>query len=81
MTAILSIGLKCIRCRSRKTKPYGARFYCLNCGFTWHKDSTDEMDELVRRQLFFLLEAWPSVTLPFKGVRRAASGARKGLSE
>lgn len=42
---------RCIRCNGA-TVPYAAaRFYCLKCGFTFHKDSTDETDELVRRQV------------------------------
>jgi len=47
---IVKIAKRCIRCGSRKTKPYAAaRFYCLACGFTFYKDSTDEADELIRR--------------------------------
>lgn len=51
MTKIAVMTKKCVRCKSSKTKPYGARFFCLACGFTFHKDSTDETDEIIRRQV------------------------------
>ncbi len=43
------VGSECVRCHSRDVKPYGKRFYCLACGFTWHATSTDETDELIHR--------------------------------
>jgi hypothetical protein len=43
--------IRCVRCKSAKVVSYSARNYCLNCGFTFHKDSKDEMDELIRRQV------------------------------
>lgn len=40
----------CVRCQAEAPVPYGARFYCFNCGFTFHRDSTDEFEELNRRR-------------------------------
>lgn len=40
----------CIRCNSGKLEYYAKRFYCLNCGFTFHKDSVDQNEELNRRE-------------------------------
>lgn len=46
---IAVVTKRCVRCKSAKTLPYATRFFCLACGFTFHKDSTDENDELIRR--------------------------------
>lgn len=42
--------MKCIRCRSGKTIAYGARWICVMCGFTWHTNSANESEELMRRR-------------------------------
>jgi hypothetical protein len=50
MSAVLAIVKSCLRC-GQETEPYGNRFLCLQCGFTFHRDSESETDELVRREV------------------------------
>lgn len=49
-TKLIPWTLRCLRCRSDKTEPYGERVLCTTCGFTFHETSTDEEDELSRRR-------------------------------
>lgn len=49
---VTQIVTPCVRCNSTNVKPYGAaRFYCLNCGFTWMAGMRSEVDELANRLL------------------------------
>jgi ribosomal protein S27AE len=44
------IEKNCIRCGSKEVMAYGGnRFLCQTCGFTFHADSLDEAEELIRR--------------------------------
>jgi len=51
MGDVACIQKSCIRCQSTDVKPYGGRWQCLGCGFTFHRDSTDELDENIRREV------------------------------
>lgn len=47
---VLAVG-PCVRCRSVDVIEYGFwRRYCIGCGFTFHRESVDEQDELRRRK-------------------------------
>lgn len=49
MREIVIVNRQCVRCHHRNTKPYWKRFLCLDCGFTFHENSVDEQDEIIRR--------------------------------
>ena len=41
---------RCVRCDSANLKPYSVRFYCLDCGQTFHQDSHSVDEENARRR-------------------------------
>jgi ribosomal protein L37AE/L43A len=40
---------KCQRCGTDDVRPYGHRWYCLRCGWTWHQLSQSLEEEVATR--------------------------------